>query len=197
MSDEAVQRLHTALEDLEHKRRNHNQRIWVYAPIGEHGIANVTCGSAMCLAGDVLYNDGRYQFVVPPWTYQTSRSADPLLLEYVIRNEDLNWWRDIFRRFRLQDRNEGEDEDGIHDRMRQIGDVAQELLDLSVDDADDLFNSDNPLELLWAYGWRVSEGRIPLPERITEQLPTYDGRSSMTWNAVYEAARTAHMVRVG
>lgn len=185
MSEEAVQRLRAALEDLEHKRRNHNQRIWLHAPIGEHGIAKVTCGSSMCLAADVLINEGVYQFVVPPWTFDQLAPGAPYFLEYAILNEDLEWWRES-----IQPNPQPEDPDEVDiprgegnaqafDRMRQIGDIAQELLDLDEDDAEDLFNADNSLEDMWALAWRFSDKRIPLPQRIINEL---------SWEAVEYAA---------
>lgn len=172
MSDEQVQRLQKAMDDLESGRRKHEQDVWFRGEVGPHGEAVINCGSAMCLAGDVLINDGNWVFVEPSYPAGAMTTFDT-----VIRAEDLEqWYRDP----------------GLVVEY-EPDQVAAELLGLDHEDADYLFDSENYIEKLWALAWMYSAGRIELPRRIAGYL--HPDHAQQTEREVVSAVRLAYTDR--
>lgn len=111
------------------------------------------CRTAYCLAGGVAAHNG-YTFVVPdPGEHDAS---------YVVRNTLLAGLDRI-----------DVDED---DPRQMASDVAQLLLGLNHDEADDLFRAENTLLELWTLAEALTDGEIQLPSEIRDpDLGTFSG----------------------
>lgn len=155
MTDAQVARLQRALDDLETGKRKHNQGTWMQAMVDGYGVAQIDCGSAMCLAGDVVLNEG--WLFVDADTHNAGHAyqqRNHVPFHHVIRPQELAQWQ----------------EDPHSIVTEEVEDTAREALGLDRWEAIGLFDSSNTLEKLWALSWWHSNGRITLPARMAAHL---------------------------
>lgn len=116
-------------------------------------IAN--CGTALCVAGHVAVRNG--------WTFIASYGADSA--SKVIPTPQVNTL--------LAGGWHGNDDLDVRDS----GEVARQVLNINQHDANALFAGGNTLLDLWAAGYAITGGRLPLPDSLPEARKAWGGIS--------------------
>lgn len=160
MTDVQVARLQDALDDLAAHPERHKQSCWmsvpvvllphvtgvpvpVSFPVDEQGRQVPPCGTAMCLAGDVVIRNG-WRFTVDTQDLDDYWGRTVVVLEYVT--------------------------DDTRTRIRHVETVARELLGLDEVGSRELFAAGNTLTDLWVIGHCLTGGRLTLPPDVGDDL---------------------------